>query len=143
MEREKNGGLGAVVGLFWVSDSKEKKGRCCEKKKNTVRTAGAGKDVWGGLGKKGKQKKTRPNHGLWMPWMGWFWFVLFYFLMGESKLILSGAHTSKLPLLHLICLTQRGGDYGVALVLIGLMPVLLRLSNHEDVQAPVELASGA
>lgn len=121
MEREKNGGLGAVVGLFWVSDSKEKK-RAMLQKKNKTRYVlpGAGKDVWGGLGKKGKQKKTRPNHELWMPWMGWFWFVLFYFLMDKSKLVLSGAHTSKLPLLHLICLTQRGGDYGVALVLIGL-----------------------
>lgn len=78
-----------------------------------------------------------------MPWMGWFWFVLFYFLMDRSKLVLSGAYMSKLPLLHLICLTQGGGDYGVALMLIGLMPVLLCLSNHEDVQAPVELASGA
>lgn len=48
--------------------------------------------------------------------LGWAGFVLFFvgFLMDESKLVLSGAHTSKLHLVHLICLTQKGGDYGVA-----------------------------
>ncbi|KAL6695239.1 hypothetical protein J3F84DRAFT_376497 [Trichoderma pleuroticola] len=55
-----------------------------------------------------------------MPWMGWFCVVLFYISMDESRLVLSGAHRSKLSLLHLICLIQRGGDYGVALELIGL-----------------------
>lgn len=79
MEREKNGGLGAVVGLFWVSDSKEKK-RAMLQKKNKTRYVLLARERMCGAGWEKKVNKKRHVPITSFGCLGWAGFGLFYFI---------------------------------------------------------------